>query len=145
MDFLEKWQKKSELRGKIRELQSQIRELQSEIRELNQLISDYNACKQDIDEVINNWVTQRTTYQNILLEPVKVESYFEGTSAENIKSRLVTTIASMNNANVTMTTIKCAIPNQIELIEDKITILEAQVTVLEAQVEALEAELAALG
>lgn len=145
MDFFENWQKKSELRGRIRELQSQIRELQSQIRELNHLISDYNACKQGIDEVINNWVSERTTYQNILLEPVKVESYFEGTSAENIKSRLLSIIASLNSANVTMTTIKCAVPNQIELIEDEITTLEDEVTALEGQIEDLEAELAALG
>ena len=145
MDFFENWHKKSELKGKIRELRSQIRDLQSQIRELNRLISEFNACKQGIDEVINNWVSQRTTYQNILLEPVKVESYFEGTSAENVKSRLVTTVASLNSANVTMTTIKCAIPNQIELLEDEITTLEDEVTALEGQIEALEAELAALG
>lgn len=131
MNFLDNLFEKNRIRKEIRDLQSMIRELQ-------RLIADYNTCKTDIDTNINNWVSARTTYYNILLEPVKVESYFEGTSAENVKNRLIETIAEMNNANVKMVTVKGAIPNQIELIEDKITELEEKIA-------GLETELAALG
>ncbi len=144
MDFFEKWEKKSELREKIRELRAQIKELQSQIRELKQLIDDYNVCKEDIGKAVDSWVTQKTAYKNILLEPVEVESYFEGTSAENAKSRLATIVASINSGNVTIANIKCAIPNQVQLIEVRITILEEEIKTLEEQIKTLETELNAL-
>lgn len=131
MDILELLRKKRELKGKINDLRA-------EVRELKHLISDFNACKKDIDEAMSNWISARTGYQNILLEPVKVTQYFEGDAAERVKSRLLPTIAAINSANVTMVSIKSGIPHQIELIEEKIEELEEQIV-------ALEAELAALG
>ena len=130
MDFLERLQKKMEIRSKIGDLQR-------EVSELRNLISEYNVCKNDISVAMDNWKSKRIAYQNILLESVKVDLYFEGVCAENVKDKLLPTIISIDGANGTMASVRAAIPNQIQLLQDKIKELTEQIATLEAELATL--------
>ena len=130
MDSFERYRKEMEIRGRIGNLRS-------EIIRLRNLISNYNTCRQEIVVAMDNWKTKRIAYQNILLEAVKVDSYFEGVCAEKVKEELLPTIILMDNANGKMAGIRTYIPNQIQLLEGRIQELGAQIAALEAELAAL--------
>lgn len=119
-------------------IQSEIMHLNTRISNVNSQIAGLTAERNNLDDYLGDWMTQKTVYnRNDVISEVVITNVFEGACADKLKADIEFCVNEMDKTYTDVSGLGGHVGSQITSLNQYVETLNSRLTVLNAELSSL--------